>query len=93
LAAIVTSSADAIISNDMNGIILDWNAQAKLLFGYRSEEAIGKPITLIIPPELFAEEDCLLKRMQNGEKVEHIETVKLSKDGCPLYGHHSGILS
>ena len=81
LAAIVTSSADAIISMDMKGIILDWNAQAKLLFGYCSEEAISKPMALIIPPELFAEEHCLLKRMVNGEKVEHIETVMLSKDG------------
>jgi len=81
LAEIVKSSLDAIISKDLNGIILDWNAQTERLFGYQAEEAVGKPMTLIIPPELYAEENCILQRMLIGEKVEHFETVMVSKDG------------
>ena len=81
LAEIVTSSADAIISKDLNGIILDWNAGAERLFGYRAEEAVGKPITLIIPPEMYVEEHSLLQMMLNGEQVDHFETVRLSKVG------------
>ena len=81
LAEIVTSSVDAIISKDLKGVILDWNAAAERLFGFRAEEAIGKPITLMIPPELHEEEHYLLQRMIAGEEVGHFETVRLSIDG------------
>jgi len=81
LAEIVTSSADAIISKDLNGTILDWNAGAERLFGYRAEEAVGKPISLLAPPELYVEQQCILQGILKGEKLEHFETVRLSKDG------------
>jgi PAS domain S-box-containing protein len=81
LAEIVKSSADAIISKDLSGVILDWNAGAERLFGYHAEEVVGKPLTLMIPPELHVEEHSILQRMLEGEKVENFETVRISKDG------------
>jgi PAS domain S-box-containing protein len=80
-AAIVESSDDAIVSKDLNGVILSWNAGAQRIFGYSSEEAIGRPITTIIPQELQQEERQIIERLRNGERVDHFETVRLSKDG------------
>jgi PAS domain S-box-containing protein len=80
-AAIVESSDDAIIGKDLNGIIISWNAAAERLFGYRAAEVIGRPISLIIPPDLQAEELILLDRLRHGEPLEHFETVRIAGDG------------
>jgi PAS domain S-box-containing protein len=81
LAAIVESSEDAIASKDLNGIITSWNAGAERIFGYTAEEIIGKPVTTIIPPELHPDEDVILSRIRRGERIEHFETVRLTKSG------------
>jgi PAS domain S-box-containing protein len=86
LAAIVESSQDAIISKTLDGVIRTWNAGAERLFGYRAEEAVGRPITLIIPQERLAqdEERSILARLARGELIEHYETVRVAKDGRRL---------
>src|SRR5215475_5153596 len=81
LAAIVESSDDAIVSKTLNGRILSWNAGATRLFGYSAEEAIGQPITMIVPPELHAEEHRILERLRRGERLDHFETTRITKDG------------
>jgi PAS domain S-box-containing protein len=81
LAAIVESSDDAIISKDLHSIINSWNEGAQRLFGYTSQEAIGKSITLIIPPDLQNEEKEIIARLKKGERIEHYETVRLTKSG------------
>jgi PAS domain S-box-containing protein len=84
LAAIIESSDDAIVSKDLEGRITSWNAGAERLFGYREEEVIGHPITLIIPPEHINEEAAILRTIRDGKRVEHFETVRLRKDGVPI---------
>ncbi|HEX5476154.1 MAG TPA: ATP-binding protein [Vicinamibacterales bacterium] len=84
LAAIVESSDDAIVSKDLNGIITSWNGGAERLFGYTADEAIGASITILIPPERLAEEDMVLGRIRQGERVEHFDTVRQRKDGTPV---------
>ncbi len=81
LAAIVESSDDAIVAKDLNGVITNWNAGAHRIFEYTSEEAVGKHITLIIPPEHRAEENEILRRLRLGERIEHFETVRVAKSG------------
>lgn len=81
LASIVESSQDAIISKTLDAIITSWNKSAERVFGYSAEEAVGRPITLIIPPERLDEEPAILERLRQGERVEHFETVRLAKDG------------
>lgn len=81
LAAIVESSDDAIISYGIDGAILTWNASAERLFGYRADEAIGQPITMLLPPERFMEEHKILGTIKAGQRVEHLETVRVAKDG------------
>jgi len=80
LAAIVESSDDAIISKDLNGIIMSWNSGARRIFGYGDEEAIGKPVTMLIPPDRLDEETAILTRIRGGERVDHYETVRRRKD-------------
>jgi PAS domain S-box-containing protein len=82
LAAIVESSDDAIVSKTLDGTIASWNRAAEQLFGYRAEEAIGQPITLIIPPERLAEETEIISRLRRGETIEHFDTVRLAKGGA-----------
>jgi PAS domain S-box-containing protein len=81
LALIVDSSDDAIITKDLEGVITSWNAAAGRLFGYSAEEAIGRPVTLIIPDDRLGEEAEILGRLRRGIRVEHYETVRLRKDG------------
>jgi PAS domain S-box-containing protein len=81
LAAIVTSSDDAIVSKSLEGIIMSWNASATRIFGYQPEEAIGRSITFIIPPELHEDEKRILAHLARGERIDHYETVRVAKDG------------
>ncbi|MFO7276723.1 MAG: PAS domain S-box protein [Pseudomonadota bacterium] len=81
LAALVECSHDAIISKTLDGRISSWNAGAQRIFGYAPEEVIGRPITILIPPELQHEEDQILARVENGERIEHYETERLARDG------------
>jgi PAS domain S-box-containing protein len=81
LAAIVEFSEDAIISKDLNGIITSWNRGAERVFGYSSQEAVGEPITMLIPADRLSEEPDILKRIRRGDSVEHYETLRRHKDG------------
>ncbi len=81
LASIVESSADAIISKDLNGIITSWNGGAERLFGYKPDEVIGKPITILIPADRIDEEPEIIGRVRRGERVDHYDTVRRRKDG------------
>ena len=81
LAAIVASSDDAIISKDLTGRIMTWNAAAERLFGYTAAEAIGQSITLVIPKDRLNEEAEVLSRISQGLSVDHFETVRQHKDG------------
>lgn len=84
LAAIVESSADAIVGKTLDGIITSWNPAAERVFGYLAAEVIGQSITILIPRERRAEEDRILAALRRGERVEHFETVRLRKDGTPI---------
>jgi PAS domain S-box-containing protein len=79
-AAIVESSDDAIITKNLEGIIWSWNPAAHRIFGYTEEEAIGQPIT-IVPSDLRDEENEILRRVRAGQRVDHYETRRVSKDG------------
>jgi two-component system CheB/CheR fusion protein len=81
LAAIVECSDDAIIGKDLNGIIETWNAGAERLFGYTQREAIGQPVTLLIPPARANEEPAILERIRRGEHIEQYESIRRRKDG------------
>ncbi|MCW5771542.1 MAG: PAS domain S-box protein [Rhodospirillaceae bacterium] len=81
LAAIVSSSNDAIVSKSLEGRVRTWNAGAERMFGYTPQEMIGQPITRIIPPELHGEEEGILARLRRGERIEHFETERMTKDG------------
>ena len=84
LAAIVEASDDAIVSKSLDGVIRTWNGGAERMFGYTAGEAVGRPITLIIPPERFDEEARILSRLRGGERIDHYETVRVAKDGRRL---------
>ena len=81
LAAIVESSTDALISRDLKGIITSWNQGAERLFGYTSSEAIGKHISMLVPPDRDKEETDIFKRISSGERIDHFQTVRLHKKG------------
>ncbi len=84
LSAIVDSSDDAIVSKDLNGIVMSWNNAAERLFGYTAAEAVGQSITLIIPPDRIDEESRILERLRRGEPIDHFETIRMRKDGKRL---------
>ena len=84
LAAIVSFSDDAIVSKTLDGIITSWNGAAEKMFGYNAQEAIGKHITLIIPEELHQEEEVIIQKLRNGERIEHFDTIRQRKDGTAI---------
>lgn len=84
LAAIVESSDDAIISKSLTGIIQSWNAAAERIYGYTKAEAVGQPITMLIPEERQSEEQLILDKIRRGERVDHFETIRVRKDGSRL---------
>ena len=86
LAAIVTSSSDAIVSKTLDGVITSWNATAERMFGYSAAEAIGQSITMIIPPDRLDEEREFLRRLRAGERIENFTTLRVRKDG-----HHISV--
>src|SRR2546425_10569522 len=81
VAAIVESSDDAIVSKTLDGVITSWNHAAERVFGYAPAEAIGRHITLIIPPDRLDEETRVLSSIRAGRRVEHFETIRVTKDG------------
>jgi PAS domain S-box-containing protein len=83
-AAVIEFSHDAIITKDLNGIITSWNAGAEYIFGYKSQEAIGKPVTILIPPEQEYEETAIIERIRSGERIDHYETIRVRNDGTQL---------
>jgi PAS domain S-box-containing protein len=81
LASIIDSSDDAIVSKNLDGVITSWNPGAERIFGYSAEEAIGQPITIVIPKDGQKEEITILTRIRRGERIDHFETVRQRKDG------------
>ena len=81
LSAIIESADDAVVSKTLEGVITSWNKGAERLFGYTAEEAVGRPVTILIPPEHIDEEPGILARLRAGERIEHYETVRMHKDG------------
>jgi PAS domain S-box-containing protein len=81
LVAVVESSNDAILSKDLNGIIATFNRGAERLFGYKAEEVIGRPITILMPPDRQIEAREILARIRSGDSIQHYETVRRHKDG------------
>jgi len=85
LAAIVESSDDAIVSKNLDGVITSWNRSAERLWGYTAAEAIGKPITLIIPQELWDGERVAMASIRAGRRIEPVETRRVRKDGAIVH--------
>src|SRR5579862_8653734 len=81
LAAVVDSSDDAIVTKTLDGVIRSWNRGAEQLFGYTAEEAVGQQIFLIVPSDRVAEEQEVLARLRRGERIDHFETIRQTKDG------------
>jgi len=81
LASIVDFSDDAIVSKDLDGVIVTWNKGAERIFGYSTDEAVGKSITILIPPDLQDEEPRILEHIRRGERIDHFETKRRHKDG------------
>src|SRR5438045_7148658 len=81
LSAIIETAGDAIITKTLDGIITSWNKAAERIFGYTAEEAVGQPVTILIPADHLDEEPAILARLRAGERIEHYETVRVRKDG------------
>ncbi|WP_395746494.1 PAS domain S-box protein [Prosthecobacter sp.] len=84
LAAIVDSSDDAIFSQSLDGMVTSWNAGAEKLFGYPAGEIVGRPVSLLIPPDRRHEEEKIQGQIRRGERVQHFETLRLTSDGSSL---------
>jgi PAS domain S-box-containing protein len=84
LASVVESSDDAVISKTLEGVITSWNRAAERIFGYTAAEAIGQPVTILIPPDHLDEEPSILERLKRGERIDHYQTVRMRKDGTRL---------
>jgi two-component system sensor kinase FixL len=84
LANIVESSDDAIVGKTLDGMVTSWNQAAETMFGYAAAEMLGRPITLLLPPDRQHEEAMILERLRRGERLRHFETVRLRKDGSEL---------
>ena len=84
LAAVVESSDDAIVSKTLDGIITTWNQGAQRMFGYTAEEAVGKSITMLMPPDHANEEADILGKLRKGEFIQHYETTRIRKDGTAV---------
>jgi PAS domain S-box-containing protein len=80
-AAVIESSDDAIASGTLDGIIVSWNTGAQKIYGYTEAEAVGKPISMLVPPELPDEENKVLETLKSGDRIEHFETVRVTKTG------------
>ncbi|HZT44392.1 MAG TPA: PAS domain S-box protein [Chthonomonadaceae bacterium] len=85
LASIVESSDDAIIGKTLDGTITSWNRGAERLYGYTTEEVLGRPISLLVPPDLLGELKAIMERLRRGEPIEHFETVRVAKDGRRIH--------
>ncbi len=85
LSAIVESSDDAIISKNLQGVINSWNQAAQKIFGYTAEEIIGQSINKLIPPELHGEETSIIENIRSGNKVDHFQTIRITKDGRRIH--------
>jgi PAS domain S-box-containing protein len=81
LAAIVSSSDDAIVSKDLSGVVTSWNAAAEKMYGYTAEEMVGTSILRLIPPELYREEEQILSKMKLGQRIDHYETRRIRRNG------------
>ena len=81
LAAVVESSADAIVSKDLNGRIRSWNAGAQEIFGYTADEVVDRSINILIPPDRIVEEEEILQRLREGDRIKHFQTIRLAKGG------------
>ena len=81
LSAIIDSAEDAIVTKTLEGTITSWNRGAERMFGYTADEALGQPVTILIPPDHIDEEPEIIRRLRNGERIEHYETVRVRKDG------------
>jgi len=101
LAAIVESSEDAIISKNLNRVITSWNAGAEHIFGYTEQEAVGQPINILVPPDLRDQENRIFEKLRTGERIDHYETVRVTKAGnrvnvslsiSPVKDSHGGIV-
>ena len=84
LAAIVDSSDDAIIGKTLDSVIRSWNSAATRIFGYQPQEIIGKPVTILMPPELQYEEAEIVARLSRGDRIDHFQTVRVRKDGARI---------
>jgi diguanylate cyclase (GGDEF)-like protein/PAS domain S-box-containing protein len=83
--SIVESSDDAIISKSLDSVVTSWNPGAQAMFGWRADEMLGRPITVLLPPDRLNEEELILARLKAGERVDHFETVRIRKDGRPVH--------
>src|ERR1700753_1459919 len=79
LSAIIGSADDAIISKTLEGVIKSWNEGAERLFGYAADEAVGRPVSFLIPASHLDEEQAIIARLRRGERIEHYETVRVRK--------------
>src|SRR5678815_4636324 len=81
LEAIIESADDAIMSKTLDGILTSWNKAAEHIFGYTADEAVGMPVLMLIPNDLHEEEKMILGKIKRGERIEHFETRRVTKDG------------